>query len=283
VATLTTRTSEYPWPPDISVFHASDAVSTALIMVASTISGAIEGDEPSLRVAFVEDDNAQFTAEATEIPEAAPELAEVVVHTGKITQLVRLSNEQWRQEGTDAQLSESVRRAVVKKADEAFLAQPAPTPPAVQPAPGLLHVSGLVDGGEVADNLDELVNLQAELQLNGLTPTHLILDPCGRAALRQMKFDDTGSNQSLIGAGTTDAAPMLLSLPVIVNREMPSYRGLLIDRTEVVSAVGQVYVAVSEHRYFEYDSQMLRIRWRIGQNVVRPDRCGKFTVAAPGS
>ena len=76
---------------------------------------------------------------------------------------------------------------------------------------------------------------------------------------------------------------MLLSLPVIVHKEMPSYSGLLIDRSAVVSAVGQVYVAVSEHRYFEYDSQMLRITWRIGQNVVRPDRCGKFTVAAPGS
>ena len=36
---------------------------TALIMQCSTVSGAIEGDEPSLRVAYVEDDNAEFIAE----------------------------------------------------------------------------------------------------------------------------------------------------------------------------------------------------------------------------
>jgi len=86
----------------------------------------------------------------------------------------------------------------------------------------LLNVTGLVDGGEVLGNLDALIDLQAELQLNGSTPSHLLLDPLGWAALRQMKFDDVGSNQTLIGAGTTDAVPMLLSLPVIVNREMPS-------------------------------------------------------------
>jgi hypothetical protein len=154
---LQTPTSAFPWRPDVSVFHAADVVPTALILVASTVSGAIEGDAPSLRVAYCEDDSAQFTAEADEIPEAAPELAEVTVFTGKITQLIRLSNEQWRQEGTDVQLSESVRRAVIKRADQAFLAQAAPTPPAAQPSAGLLHVTGLVDGDEVADNLDRLV------------------------------------------------------------------------------------------------------------------------------
>lgn len=65
------------------------------------------------------------------------------------------------------------------------------------------------------------------------------------------------------------------------GKECPAHTGLLIDRSAVVSAVGQVYVSVSEHRYFEYDRQLLRITWRIGQNVVRPDRCSKFAVAAP--
>jgi hypothetical protein len=134
VATLQTRTSAFRWRPDVSVFHPADVVPTALIMVASTVSGAIEGDEPSLRLAYVEDDEAQFTAEADQIPEAAPELAEVTVYTGMITQLIRVSNGQYRQEGTDVQLSQSAQRAVIKKADEAFSAQPAPTPPNTQPA-----------------------------------------------------------------------------------------------------------------------------------------------------
>jgi HK97 family phage major capsid protein len=99
---------------------------------------------------------------------------------------------------------------------------------------------------------------------------------------RKLKTADD-SNESLVGAGVTDAIPLLLGLPVLVNREMPSYSGVMLDRSAVVSAVGEVYVSVSEHRYFKFDSQLLRITWRIGQSVVRPDRCGIFTVAAPGS
>jgi hypothetical protein len=66
------------------------------------------------------------------------------------------------------------------------------------------------------------------------------------------------SNESLVGAGVTDAIPLLLGLPVLVNREMPSYSGVMLDRSAVVSAVGEVYVSVSEHRYFKFDSQLLR-------------------------
>jgi HK97 family phage major capsid protein len=99
---------------------------------------------------------------------------------------------------------------------------------------------------------------------------------------RKLKTADD-SNESLVGAGVTDTIPLLLGLPVLVNREMPSYSGVMLDRSAVVSAVGEVYVSVSEHRYFKFNSQLLRITWRIGQSVVRPDRCGTFTVAAPGS
>ncbi len=283
MAVLQTPTSAYPWRPDVSVFHPADVVPQALILVASNVAGSIEGDQPSVRVAYVEDDEAQFTAEADLIPEATPALSEVQIFTGKITQLIRLSNEQYRQQGTDIQLAKSAQRAVIKVADAAFLSQVAPTPPDVQPAAGLLNIAGLVDGGEVGTNLDELVNLQAAIQVNGGQPSHIIVDPLGWAELRKLKTNDVDSNESLTGAGVTDAVPMLLSLPVIVNKECPPYSGVLIDKAAVVSAVGQVYVSVSDQRYFEYDSALLRITWRIGQNVVRPDRCGKFTVAGPGS
>jgi HK97 family phage major capsid protein len=211
-------------------------------------------------------------------------LAEVAVYTGKVSQLVRTSREQFynHQDGTDEQLALSVRRAVVKKADPAFIAQPAPTPPDNQPATGLLNVTGVVDGGEILTSLDELIDLQAQLQSNGGTPTHIVVDPLGWAELRKLKTADD-SNESLIGAGTTDAVPMLLSLPVLVNVNVPAYTGLIVDKVAVVSAVGQVQVAVSEHAYFSTDDIELRCTWRIGQNVVRPDRCGTFTVAAPGS
>ncbi len=139
-----------------------------------------------------------------------------------------------------------------------------------------------MDGGEVADSLDSLVDLQAELTSNGSIPTHILVDPFGRAELRKLKTDDT-SNESLIGAGTTDAVLMLLSLPVIVNSNLPAYIGVLVDKAAVVSAVGNVLVSVSTDFFFSTDDVALKSTWRIGQNVVRPNRIGKFTVAAPGS
>ena len=283
--TLRTPTSAYPWRPDISVFHPADVVPEALILKCSTISGAIEGDAPSVRVAYVEDDEATFVAEATAIPEASPELAEVTVFTGKISQLVRISREQYfnHQEGTPEQLALSVSRALVKKADQAFINQPEPTPPTVQPAAGLLHIDGVVDGGEVIGNLDALVDLQAQLQANGGTPTHIVVDPLGWAALRKLKTDDSGSHQRLVGAGVTGALPLLLSLPVLVNANVPAYTGLIVDKTAVVSAVGDVLGSVTVDRYCETDDVGLKATWRIGQNIVRPDRVGMFQVDEGGS
>jgi hypothetical protein len=123
MATETTITSAAAWRPDVSVFAAGDAVPDALILQASTPAGEVDGDAPAVRVAYVDDAAATFTAEAADIGEANPGLSEVLVYTGKITQIVRLSNEQYRQFGTAGQLSESVRRAVIKKSDTAFLTQ----------------------------------------------------------------------------------------------------------------------------------------------------------------
>lgn len=125
-----------------------------------------------------------------------------------------------------------------------------------------------------------LVDLFAELEGNGATPTHIIVDPVAWASLRKFKAA-TGSAQSLLGAGTSDAARLLLDLPVLVTPAMTAGTGLVIDKSAIVSAVGEVMVAQSEHAYFDSDSIALRCTWRFGANVVRPDRIGKFTVTAP--
>ena len=276
--TSVTSNSAYPWRPDITTFAAGDVLDDALILQCSTVAGAVDGDAPSVRVAYIDDDEATFIAEGNEIPEAEPELAECVVFTGKLSQLVRVSREQYGQTGTAEQLSASVARALVRAADLAFLTQAAPTPPATNPAAGLLNVEDIVEGDPISDDLDSLVDLVAELQTNGATPSHILLAPDTWAALRKLKFG-TGSNQSLLGAGGTDAEPRLLSLPVIVNKAVPTLTGVVIDRSAVVSAVGPVEVATSQDVYFTHDSVGLRATWRIGQNIVRPDRIGSFTVA----
>ena len=100
-----------------------------------------------------------------------------------------------------------------------------------------------------------------------------MLDPLAWASLRQLKYG-AGSAQSLLGAGTTDAAPMILSLPVVVNNEMPANSGLVIDRAAVVSAVSAVSVAVDSSVFFTSDSTALRATWSVGHAVVRPNRLG---------
>ena len=116
----------------------------------------------------------------------------------------------------------------------------------------------MVDGGDIndGDGLDVLIDLVATLQTNLATPSHLVLCPTAWAAFRKLKTAET-FNQSLIGAGTTDAREMLLSLPVLVNVAMPVNAGLVLDQSAIVSAVGAVNVSTSEHTYFTSDSVCL--------------------------
>lgn len=280
---ITTPGTGGAWSPDIQAFAPSDVIPTALILECSTLAGTVEGDDPAVRVGYVDDDQAQFTAEGSEIPEAAPQLAEVLVHTAKVTQLVRVSREQYQQASTATQLSQSVARAITRRADLAFANEPAPTAPAVAPVAGLLNVPGIVDGGTVADNLDGLVDLLATLQDNLATPTHILVGPKTWAELRKLKVGGTDTNESLLGAGVTDAEPRLLSLPVLVNPALPEGKGLVVDRTAIVSAAGDVKVASSEHQYFTSDSVALRATFRFGHVVVRPERIGHFTIGDTGS
>jgi HK97 family phage major capsid protein len=276
----TTLTSATAWSPDIRTFAAQDVIPDALILSTSTVSGRIEGDEPAVRAAYVDDATAQFTAEGETIPEANPGLSEVLVHTGKVTQLIRLSREQWTQDGASGILSDSVRRAVVKRANQAYLAQPAPTAGNVTPPAGLLNIPGVVDAGILSGDLDALADAFAEIEGNGGTPTHIIAAPSAWGYLRKFKTGPDAAT-TLLGAGTTDATRFLLGLPVLTDSSMPAGTMLVLDRTAVISAVGQVQVATSDHVYFASDSIALRCTFRFGQNLVRPNRVAKLTVTNP--
>lgn len=117
---------------------------------------------------------------------------------------------------------------------------------------------------------------------NGGQVTHLVLAPDAWASLRKFKTA-TGSAMGILGAGTNDAERRLLDVPVLVTGAMTAGTGLAIDRTAVVSAVGPVRVATSDHLYFNSDSVALRCTFRFGANLVRPDRVGMFTVTAPAA
>jgi hypothetical protein len=126
-------------------------------------------------------------------------LAEVLVASGKVSQLVRLSREQWTTEGTSQQLTQSVARAVTRRADFAFMQQAAPTPPALGPSTGLLNVTDVVDIGDVSDNLDVLIDGVAELQENLSNPSVIVLSPSAWVEFRKLQDVGAETNSSLIG------------------------------------------------------------------------------------
>jgi len=279
MSAFTTLTDPKAWGNDVVEVAPTEVIPEALILTTSTVAGSIEGDGPAVRVPYVDDDEAGFVAEGAEIPEGNPTLAEAVVYTGKVSQLIRLSREQFFQPHAEQLLEESVGRAVLKAGNRAYVSQTAPVSPAVGPAAGLLNVAGITDGGLIDGDLDGLLDLQADLAEAGSIPSHVLVSPSAWADLRRIK-DESGSARSLLGFGTSDTAPSLLDVPVIVTPALPTGHGLIVDRTAVISAVGQVQVAVSYERYFEADQVGLRATWRIGQAVVKPARIGMFVTAS---
>lgn len=279
--TQTTLNSAPAWSPDLVTFVPTDAVPDALILQCTTVATTeLDGDGPVAMVPYVDDDEADFVAEGEAIDTAEPDLAAAIVRTGKVSLLLRVSNEQFHQTNTATMLSESAARAVTVKANEAFIAQTPPTPPAVNPPAGIVHADDIIDIGEIGDDLDDLVDLGATLEGAGAMLSHFVLAPTTWAELRKMKTSDD-SNVNLLGAGTTDAQRLLLGVPVLVSPAVPAGTGLLLDRGAIVSAVGPVRVAQSEHAFFGNDSTALRVTWRIGAEVMRPDRVGTFSV--PGA
>ncbi len=276
--TATTVNSPAAWRPDQFTFQPEDVLPDASILVASSVVGHIEGDQPAMRVAYVVDDNAEFVDEGDTLDESEPALNEAVVYTKKIAQLVRLTNEQYRQNMTPEKLAASVARALTRKANLAFLAQTAPVGPAVAPATGIINWAGVVSATGGLTNLDGLVDLEATVRANLAQPGLWLMAPDTWAGLRKLK---TGSsyNSTLLGAGTEDAEKMLLGIPVRIVAEMPSKAGVLVDPTAIVSAISPVLIATSDQTYFTSDSVGIRATWRTGHSVVRPDRIGVFSLA----
>lgn len=268
------------WSPDTNIFHPDQVMPDALITQTATLGASIQGDDVAVRVGVVDDAEAVFVTEGNDIPEADPTLSERLVVTGKIAQLARVSNEQWYQQNTGGVLADSVRRAVLNKANSAYINQAAPaeSQTSPKPSPGLINTPDIIDGGTLADNLDGLVDVVATVETNGACPSHILVAPTTWAALRKLKVGKT-SAQSLLGAGTEDAAPHLLGIPVIVSSAIPEKTGLVIDKRNIVSALGPIEVSMSKDRYFEKDSVALRCTWRIGHVVIRPNRLAKFKIA----
>lgn len=276
---ITTQIDDGAWAPSVKTFASTDVIPDALILATSTVAADVEGDSAVVNALYVDDTAAAFVPEGSKISDTDPAMSSVAVRTGKIATLLKVSRELWQTQGVSGQLATSVSRSITRAANTAYLTQAAPVPPAFTPPAGVLASTGLTAAaGPISGDLDVLVDLLAELEALGSVPTHILLDPVGWAALRKLKAA-TDSNASLLGAGTTDSARLLLDLPVIVSPAMPASSGLVVDSTAIVSAVGSVQISNSEHFFFDADTVAVRATWRFGATPVRPERLGTFKVA----
>ncbi|MEX3650864.1 phage major capsid protein, partial [Mycolicibacterium porcinum] len=98
MSTFSTVGSAKAFHVDEQGFAPEEVIPTALILQITTKVGFVPGDEPAIRVPFVNvDADAGFIAEAAEIPEGDPVTNEVLIHTGAVAQLEPISVDQYQQ------------------------------------------------------------------------------------------------------------------------------------------------------------------------------------------
>lgn len=270
--TATTTTAAEAWRPNVvSSFDPDDKLSDALIVTAASKAGTIEGDEPSVLVPYLTNDPAaDFVAEGAQIDLSDIEAAQVAITTDKVAVVTRVSRELTEQPGAANRIANSLRRSVTAKADAAFMAN------ASAPA-GLLEIAGIETAGDLAADLWAVYDAVAAIEADGGTASHVLIHPLDWAHLSKMPTAD-GSNQSLLANVHEAGQRSLGGVEVIVHSAVTEGTALVLDKTEVVAAYGQLDLARSDDAFFTMDAVAIRATWRIGWGVVRPARLQKLTV-----
>lgn len=272
---IKTPTSPEAWRPNqVADFTADDIVPTAVLLAASTVVGQIEGDEPALLLPYVADDpTAAFVPEGEVIGTDDPTLGQVRVTTGKLAVLTTVTNEAMAQPGAAQRILASLQRSLTGAADRAFLGSGGTDGPA-----GLFALPGVSSAGPLTDDLDSVYDAVATIEANGGEATVMIAHPQDWAHLAKLKAG-TGSNVPLLGADATVAPTRSVAgVPVLTSAAAPKGTALIVDRSEVVSAVGPIRLDRSTDAAFNTDSVALRAAWRVGWAVVRPERLLKVTI-----
>lgn len=263
MAGVNTQTSPDAWGLDVLGVAPNAVIPDALLLQATSKAGFVEGDAPYVRVPRINlDDDVQPVREGADIPEADPDLSELILLTVKVAELIKVSREQLAQPSALDVISHEVKRSMTYKADSMVLNSPTPVSPEVWPPAGLLAKATVA--GNITDNLDALIDAFAAIENTpGGQTTHIIANPLAYAELRKFK-KATASNESLLGAGTEAGPKTLLSVPVLTTSAMPVNKVLVLDKTQVLSAYGNLMLAKSDQHYFGSDSIAIRATWRFG-------------------
>ncbi|MHC9295627.1 phage major capsid protein [Mycobacterium sp. LTG2003] len=278
MTTVTTTGSPKAWGLDVLGVKPEQVIPEALILQITSKAGFVEGDSPAVRVPAIriDPDDIGFVPEGQNIDEADPELAELVLHTGKIAHLIKVSREQIAQPEALTTILQGQKRALIAKADKAMLQTAAPVAPATYPPAGLLaHAQ---DAGPVGTNLDALIDAETLVtSLPGGVATHVLASPNSYAYVRKLR-KGTGSNENLLGAGTESGPKTVLGLPALITSAMPDNKIAVIDKGQILSAYGDVMVARSDEFYFDSDNVALRATFRFGVGLLDPQAVQVLTL-----
>lgn len=261
--------------PDQTTIEPLQAIPEALVLTQTTVSGTVQGDQPSVRIAYVDQDpDPEVVAEGGDIDAKDPKLSELVVNTQKVGIITVVSNEAYSYTNATRLLGNSLSRAIASKANRLFLQNAAPAEGQTG-ITGLANYPGIIDGGTITDRLTPLIDAIATIATNGGTPTAILAGYDAWAWLLKLAYAD-GTPQISPDVANSPT-PQLYGLPIVLNAQMPANTLIVIDRTQIVSAAGNVVTAVSSERYFEKDSVGLRVTFRFGYGILRPNRIAKLT------
>lgn len=258
----------------VSDYDPDDLLKDALIVQTGSLAGTVEGDSPSVIVPYVAaDPTATIVAEAGSISPDEGSYSQVTINTTKIAVVTRMSAELVYQPKAADRIAQSVRRAVVAKADSYFLTEDTTIK-------GLLKNTSITSAGTLGGAQGDLMaayDAVAAIEAAGGQATHLLISPTDWAKLSKIPENAT-SYKSLLADANNGATRTLAGVPVLVHAAVTSGTALMLDRNEIIAAYGPLRLARSDQAYFTSDAVAIRATWRIGWNIVRPSRCKFLTV-----
>lgn len=249
-----------------------DAIATNPLVATQT--AAVQGDVPTLYVPFVETDpTADIVAEGAEIAESNGTQNQLAIRTHKIATLLKITNEAAKYTDAANMIELGAMRAMTAKADAVFLnaTGSAGTPTGIAAMDGVTTVTPtkLTDLGAVLEVLSATTDL-------GASVTSMAMRYSTWARLCALTASD---GRPLIAPDvTTTAAPMLYSVPVIVNNTVPADTILTFSAKDIVVSVSDI--EAEEHEDIRTDSKLLRLTMRLGFGVTHAERIGKIVLPA---
>lgn len=274
----------------VSSAPAKQIIPDAGVFAQTTIAGSVQGDSPSLYVPYIGTSAAaSIVAEGAAINESDTKPLELAIRTQKVAVLNVFSNESGAQSaasngnvggsGIDVvgMLTDGMKKAIIDKANAILWQNPAPTEGKPETAPtGLFNYPGIIQGGNITNTLDPIVDAIASISTNGGAPTGLVMNYGVWAYL--LKLRDAEGRLIISPDVANTPTPALFGLPVHLDGMAPDGKILVNSIGDVYSATGDINIARTDDRYFEHDSFGVRLTFRFGWGVPYPDHLAVITV-----